>query len=61
MFRVNNNNRKDDVTEDGVKKEDGEIIDNVSHRYIGDDYENMINNIVMYGLKDRFLKCNFKI
>ena len=32
------------------KTRDGQIIDNVSHRYIGDDSKNVINNIDMYRL-----------
>ena len=32
------------------KTRDGEIIDNVSHRYIGVDSKNVINNIDMYRL-----------
>ena len=58
-MNVNNDNRgngvktEDDVkTEDSVKTEDGEIIDNVHHRYIGDEYKNLIVNIFKFGLKD---------
>ena len=41
--------------EDGVKTEDGEIIDRVHNRYIGDEYKTFINNIFTHGLKDEGL------
>ena len=46
--------------EDDVKIEDGEIIDNVHHNYTDDKYEDLINNIFRYGLKDKhFCLTNF--
>ena len=51
---VINNNRKNDV-----KTKDGEIIENVRHNYIADEYKDLINNIFTYGLKvviNRYLK-----
>ena len=53
QINVINNNREDDVkVEDGFKTEDGEIIGNVHHEYIGDEYKNSIDNIFMFGLMD---------
>ena len=42
-----NKKREDDVkAEDGVKRKNGEIIDNVHHRYFGREDKNLIANIV---------------
>ena len=46
MKKINDNR------EDGVKTEDGEIKISVHHRYIDDNYKNLINNIFTRGLKD---------
>ena len=54
QLNVINKNREDDVeAEDDVKAEDGEIIDHVNYRYIGDKYKNLIDNIFSYGLKEK--------
>ena len=42
-------------TEDDVKAADSEIIDNVHHRYFGDEYKNLIANIFKCGLMDGHL------
>ena len=39
-MNVNNNN-----TENDVKAEDGEIIDNVHHKYIGNEYKNLLSSL----------------
>ena len=53
QINVVNNKREDRIkAEDGVETEDGEIIGNVHHRYFGDQYKNLIANIVKYELMD---------
>ena len=53
QISVVNNKREDDAkVEDGVKTEDGAIIDHVHHKSIGDEYKNLIANIFKYGLMD---------
>ena len=56
QVNVINNNREYDVeaednikTENGVKAKDGEIND-LSYRYMGDKYKDLINNVFNYGL-----------
>ena len=44
-----NNNRKEDIKKDDVE------IDDVNHSNIGDEYKDLINNILKYRLKDRAL------
>ena len=44
-----NNNRKEDIKKDDVE------IDDVNHSYIGDEYKDLINNILKSRLKDRAL------
>ena len=36
--------------EDGVKTEDGEVVDDVHRKYICDEYKNVITNIFKFGL-----------
>ena len=50
MNAINDNkNRKEDIKKDDVE------IDDVNHSYIGDEYKDLINNILKYRLKDRAL------
>ena len=50
-----NSNKKDEVKiEDGVKTKDGEIRGNLRHRYIGDKYEGLINNVFAMTKRQRF-------
>ena len=52
---VMNSNKKDEVKiEDGVKTKDGEIRGNLRHRYIGDKYEGLINNVFAMTKRQRF-------
>ena len=44
-----NNNRKEDIKKDDVE------IDDVNHSCIGDEYKDLIKNILKYRLKDRAL------
>ena len=47
QINVINNNSEDGVqVENGVKTEDGDITDNVYHKYFVDEYKNLINNIL---------------
>ena len=47
QINVINNNSEDGVqVENGVKTEDGDITDNVHHKYFVDEYKNLINNIL---------------
>ena len=39
-MNVNNNNGKDDV-----KAEDGGIIDDVHHKYIGNEYKSLLSSL----------------
>ena len=68
QIKITNNNIEDSVkvendvkaedgvkTEDGVRTNDGKIIANVHRKYIGDELEDLINNIFKYGLKDKDL------
>ena len=52
---INNNRENGAKTEDGIKTEDSEIIDNVYNRYILDKYQDLINNISTHGLKDKYM------
>ena len=57
QVNVINNNREDNVQgEDSVRIEDGEIIDNVHHRYIGVEYKNLNGSIFKLGLLDGDLR-----
>ena len=44
MNAINDNNRKD-----GVKKEDGEVM---NHSYIGNEYKDLIDNIFEFRLSN---------
>ena len=51
-----NNNREDGIkTEDGVKAEDSETIDTAHHNYIGNECQDLINNTLTSGLKNKDL------
>ena len=60
-YQINliDNNREEGVkTEDSVKKEDNEVIDNVGYIYIGDEYKNLIDKTCKYGLVDGDLRIS---
>ena len=46
---------KDQLNVINNSREDGEIIDNVNYRYIGDKYKGLNNTIYNYGLKEKDL------
>ena len=53
QINVNNNNRENDVkAEVGVKTEDGAIICNLHHKYIGDKYKSLNAIIFKYRIMD---------